>query len=132
MRIYCCGCEKDVEARLTNGAEIYPRRPDLADIPFWKCDACGNRVGTHHKTADPTKPLGVIPTPEIRAARTHIHDLIDPLWKSGRIKRGKLYALLSEEIGGPYHTADIRTVEEARAIYRAARKIARELEGETV
>lgn len=132
MKIYCCACAKDVEARLTTGAEVYPWRPDLADVPRWRCDVCRNHVGTHHKTKDPTKPLGVIPTPAIRAARMHIHDTIDPLWKSGRIKRSKLYAMLSEQIGGPYHTADIRTLDEARAIYRAARKIARELQGETV
>jgi hypothetical protein len=69
--IYCCGCESAVQARLTDGREIYPHRPDLADLPFWKCDGCGNHVGCHHKTNDRTRPLGNIPTPEIRIARKH-------------------------------------------------------------
>lgn len=29
MKIYCTGCEEDVEARLTDGQERYPHRPDL-------------------------------------------------------------------------------------------------------
>ena len=69
----------DVEVRLTNGAEIYPHRKDLSELPFWKCDTCGNFVGCHHKTGDPTKPLGVIPTSEIKRARQHIHRILDPI-----------------------------------------------------
>lgn len=77
--IYCCGCEKKVPARLTDGAEIYPHRHDLSGLPFWKCDTCGNFVGCHHKTKNRTRPLGCIPTPEIKEARKRIHSLLDPL-----------------------------------------------------
>lgn len=124
MEIYCAGCGGNVDARLTDGSEIYPHRKDLADIPFWKCDTCGNYVGCHHKTDERTRPLGIIPTKELRAARGHIHALIDPLWKSGRIKRGKIYAMMSDQIGHGYHTANIKTIEEAREIYRIARSVA--------
>lgn len=121
VHLHCCGCGKDVQPRLTDGSEIYPHREDLASIPFWKCDACGNHVGCHHKTADRTKPLGCIPTPEIRNARSHIHALIDPVWKSGAMKRGKIYAYLSKALGQQFHTADIRSVDEAREAYRIAK-----------
>ena len=80
--IYCCGCGCDVQARLTNGKEIYPHRMDLDEVPFWKCDKCGNYVGCHHKTKQRTSPTGCIPTSEIRALRVQIHNIIDPLWKS--------------------------------------------------
>lgn len=60
--IFCCCCENDVHARLTDGREIYPHRHDLYSLPFWRCDGCGNHVGCHHKTKDRTRPLGVIPT----------------------------------------------------------------------
>ncbi len=122
--IYCCGCERKIDARLTDGAEIYPHRPDLSQLPFWKCDTCGNHVGCHHKTKNRTEPLGNIPTKELRRARQHIHRILDPLWKERRIKRGKLYQMLSDELGWGYHTALIRTVEEARDVYRAVQKIA--------
>lgn len=119
--IHCCGCEGLVNARLTNGAEIYPHRRDLRDLPFWRCDTCGNHVGCHHKTANRTAPLGCIPTPEISAARKHIHALIDPAWQGGSVDRKALYAAISEALGWEYHTAKIRSVEEARSAYRAAR-----------
>lgn len=124
MKIYCCGCRKDVEARLTDGAEIYPHRRDLASFPFWKCDGCGNHVGCHHKTKVRTKPLGCIPTAEIRNARFHIHRVLDPLWKSGRMTRGQVYAELGRALGkDDYHTAEIRSVEEAREVYRVVKRL---------
>lgn len=82
--IYCSGCGVKVKARLTDGGEIYPHRPDLSDLPFWKCDTCGNYVGCHHKTEDRTRPLGIIATPELRNAKNHIHRILDPLWQTGR------------------------------------------------
>lgn len=120
MNIYCCQCEKDVDARLTSGKEIYPHRNDLASIPFWKCDACGNNVGCHHKTKTPTKPLGVIASPAIKNARQHLHRIIDPLWQSGLMKRKEVYRMISDRLGWEYHTAEIRTIDQARDAYRAA------------
>jgi hypothetical protein len=125
--IYCCGCQKDIKARLTTGAEIYPHRPDLASLPFWKCDICGNYVGCHHKTKDRTRPLGVIATPEIKQARQHIHKLLDPLWQSGTVRRGDIYTYLRQKLGHEYHTAEIRSVEEARAVYRAIQEFSSDL-----
>jgi hypothetical protein len=119
MEIYCCGCTKKVNARLADGKEIYSHREDLYSLPFWKCDKCNNFVGCHHKTKDRTRPLGCIPTPEIKNARKHIHNILDPIWKSGKIGRKELYTRLSEEAGRKYHTANIRSVEEAREIYKA-------------
>ena len=123
-RIYCCGCAGDVDARLTDGGEIYPHRPDLRSLPFWKCDACGNFVGCHHKTKNRTAPLGYIPTPELKEARKHLHALIDPIWQSGKMGRRELYEAISREVGWNYHTAKTRTMYEARAAYRVARKYA--------
>lgn len=125
--IYCCGCGKNVTARLTTGVEIYPSRDDLHLLPFWKCDTCKNYVGCHHKVkSDPTKPLGNIPTKAISDARKHIHKLIDPLWRNHAETfraRGWIYRWLSQKIGRPYHTAEIASVEEAREIYAIARTI---------
>lgn len=116
MTIYCVGCGKNVEARLTSGEEIYPRRYDLFRLPFWKCDGCGNYVGCHHKTNNRTRPLGNIPTYELRELRKKIHAVIDPLWRGKKISRGKLYARISAAIGYEYHTGEIKSVEEARTV----------------
>lgn len=125
MTIYCCGCGKDVEARLTDGREVYPHRSDLGDLPFWKCDGCGNHVGCHWKTKNRTRPLGNIPTKELKNARQHIHRILDPIWQSGKMPRGKVYARLARELGlKEYHTAEIKTLEEARRVYRLVREMA--------
>lgn len=113
-QIYCCGCKHEVEARLTDGYEIYPHRPDLITIPFWKCDTCKNYVGCHHKTERPTTPLGPIPTPEIRKMRTRIHNKMDPLWQSGKYKRGQVYKLIADGLGVKrFHGAEITSVTQA-------------------
>lgn len=123
VRIYCCGCADEVNARLTDGMEIYPHRPDLNKLPFWKCDACGNYVGCHHKTKNKTAPLGCIPTPELKDARKHLHALIDPIWQSGKMGRRELYEAISKEVGWNYHTAKTRTIEEARSAYKVVKKL---------
>lgn len=123
MRIYCCKCSADVDARLTDGRETYSHRPDLYSLPFWKCDTCGNFVGCHHKTKERTKPLGCIPTTAIKNARKKIHAVIDPLWKSKTIARGKIYSELAKVLGREYHTAELRSVAECNLILEAAQKL---------
>lgn len=126
--IYCAGCAGDVEARLTTGRECYPHRPDLADLPFWKCDACGNWVGCHHKTEKPTHPLGCIATPEIKALRVQIHRIVDPLFKKRIISRKNLYRRIADRLGtSGYHTGEIRSVEEAETVLAIVKKISVEI-----
>lgn len=121
--IYCCGCGADVRARLTDGAEIYPHRPDLRELPFWRCDACGNYVGCHHKVMEGNRPLGCIPTSELREARQRAHAVIDPLWKSGTMTRSAVYAAISAGIGKRYHTAETRTLAEVEAACAVAESL---------
>ncbi len=116
MNIYCCNCTEEIDATLTNGAEIYPHRKDLKNLPFWKCTTCNSFVGCHHKTSDPTKPLGVIPSEDIKRQRKFIHSILDPIWKSKVMPRRKVYSLLSEHLGYTYHTAEIRSVEEGNKV----------------
>lgn len=121
-KIYCCQCREIVSARLTNGGEIYPHRKDLEDLPFWKCDDCKNFVGCHHKTKNRTKPLGCIPNKEVKNARSHIHKILDPMWKSARNRRkarSEIYQKIADKMGiMEYHTAEIKSIEEARRVYR--------------
>ena len=116
MQIYCCQCQVKVDAVLTNGSEIYPHRPDLHSLPFWKCPTCKNFVGCHHKTSNRTAPLGCIPTKEIKELRKQIHAILDPMWKSGKISRRGIYKILSDKTGKNYHTAFIRSADEAKMI----------------
>lgn len=124
LKLYCCGCKEEVFATLTNGIKIYPHRKDLHSLPFWECNTCNNYVGCHHKTNQPTKPLGNIPTPELRKARGHIHAILDPLWKTNKIHRAALYSKVSKALGYQYHTAEIKNIEEAREVYKIVKQIA--------
>lgn len=117
MKIYCCGCEEHVTPRQTIGSEIYPHWEAGSSIPFFKCDECGNYVGCH-KGSKPLRPLGCIPTVELRGARAAIHAVIDPIWKVHGVNRKQVYADLAKLTGRKkYHTANIRTVDEAREVY---------------
>lgn len=120
---------KKVEARLTNGEEIYPHREDLYNIPFWKCDKCRNYVGCHHKTNRPTYPTGNIAHKELRYARKKIHELLDPIWQTGRMKRRSVYKQISNALEWDYHTAKIRSIDEARNVYRILLDLEKSLEG---
>lgn len=128
MRIYCTGCRTYVDARLTDGKEMYPHRKDLARMPFWVCDTCGAFVGCHYKTKNKTKPLGYLATPEVKRWRMHIHHVLDGLWKSGRIERGNLYRQVSVALGHDFHAGNIHDVEEAQFIYEIAKGIKRKLD----
>jgi len=121
--IHCCGCNKEVQAYLTNGKEIYPHRKDLHKLPFWKCKICNNYVGCHHKTDDPTRPLGYIPTEAIRMWRGMIHEALDPFWKSGEWTRSALYSWMSNELGWKFHVSCIRSVKEAEEVYLLIQRI---------
>jgi hypothetical protein len=132
MKIYCCGCKKEVNARLTNGDEIYRNRKGrlfLAFTPFWKCDKCKNYVGIH-KNSKYKKPLGVIPTQQIRRARQFIHKELDSLWQEGHFKRREIYEKISKELGYKYHTAWLKDIEEARKVYKIILKIKKGIEDE--
>lgn len=126
MKIYCCNCGDEVLCRLTDGKEMYPHRKDLYSIPFWIHDECKGFIGCHHKTVDRVKPLGVIASPEIKKARIYIHSVVDPIWKNKKMSRGKIYKKISDEIGYSFHTAEIKYINEARKIYKIAKRIAQE------
>ena len=52
-----------------------------------------------------------------RSGRRHIHAILDPLWRDGgKWTRSALYSEISKRIGREYHTAEIRSVEEAREV----------------
>lgn len=127
MLIYCCECKVYVDTRLTNGNEIYSHRKDLANIPFWKCDTCGNYVGCHHKTNEKTKPLGVIPDRKIRELRKEIHSSMDFLWKDKKISRRALYRRLTNSLGFEFHTAELKTEKDCKLVLECVSRIRSEL-----
>lgn len=76
---------------------------------FYACRQCGNYVGVHEKSGN---PLGTIPTPELRRARSRLHRVIDPLWAGDKAKRREIYDRISRHIGREFHSAHTRSVAE--------------------
>lgn len=113
-KIFCVSCDKEVQAVAMLGNHIYPHREDLYSRKFYQCPYCGNYVGTHQDG----RPLGTIPTPELRIARNEVHRIIDEYWlpTKDRRKRKELYAELSELIGRRYHTAELNTIAECKEV----------------
>jgi hypothetical protein len=123
--VYCCNCESETKCNLINGKQAYPHRDDILGY-FWRCTQCGQFVGCHGLS---TKPLGVIPTHEIKRARSELHKIIDPLWQNGKISRSDLYSKISEHLNFEYHTAELRTIEECRKVWRFVKKLEPSLTG---
>lgn len=103
--------------RLTDGAEVYPYRPDLRTKPIWRCDPCGAYIGCHPGT---TCPLGTAAGPETRRARSILHTRwLLPIWreawryynepdrhvtpnrrrKAAHKARPRVYAFLADRLG---------------------------------
>lgn len=124
MIIWCCVCGRDVEAHGIPAKRFYNcRRRGVENKTVWQCPGCLNYVGSHRGG----RPLGCIPDPELRRARGLIHELLDPLWRDGPYSRNKLYAAISERLGiREYHTAELRTIEDARKAYRVILDIKKE------
>ena len=136
-RFHTChwpGCNKQVHPALWGCKPHWFKLPQRIRNQIWANYRTGQEeslnvskgyyVGCHHKTKSRTHPLGNIPTPELRNARKHIHRILDPLWQSGKHKRKTLYAIISEMVGWKYHTSKLRTVEEARRVYKIIQEIA--------
>jgi hypothetical protein len=92
--IACAYCQRP--ARLVDGTDLYPRRPDLAEKMFWKCAPCDAWVGCHPGT---TKPLGRLADAELRAAKQRVHALLDPIWKARELRRKEAYKMLAAGLG---------------------------------
>ncbi len=123
--IYCTGCKTEVYARLTDGAEMYPSRGDLAQLKFYVCDTCRAFVGAH---AGSDRPLGFLATKEIKVWRKNIHSILDPLWKAKKIKRNESYQYISRKIGRTFHAAEIYNVEEGKRIYEIVKILKEKLD----
>ena len=124
MKIYCAVCRSDQECHEATGKDIYPHRPDLAKLEFWQCGNCGGYVGCHENSG---KPLGIIVSKEVKNARREIHKILDAPWQSKRITRTAMYKAVSAALGYEFHTAEIKTLTEARHVYRAIRAIVAEI-----
>lgn len=123
-KIFCVTCNRNVKAMLVTGKEIYPYRKDLWSSSYYRCPNCNNYVGVHKHTF---KPLGCIPSKDLRKKRMQVHSVMDKLWKNKLISRDKLYSRLNKELGYNYHNGTTTSVEECDRALEVVSKISREL-----
>lgn len=97
-------------SRLTNGAEVYPHRPDLHKKKFYLCSPCNAFVGCHPGT---TKALGSPANAPLRSARQFAHSAFDPIWRDGSKSRTRAYKWLANELGIPAAKCHIGMFDEA-------------------
>lgn len=100
-QVKCPYCNNPAE--LVDGTVIYLHRPDLAHKKFWNCAPCKAYVGCHETTFNHdfpkgTMPLGRLANAELRSAKSAAHALFDPLWKTGKMRRGQAYAWLADQL----------------------------------
>lgn len=129
IKIYCCQSASIKLATLFLAKEMAAKpNGSKPNSVYWVCECCGNHVGCSEQSSGIIKPLGVIATPEIRLARIHIHNKLDAIWKLGYRSRTEVYEYLSDALGiHEYHTANITSIEQARATYRALNNLTKTL-----
>jgi hypothetical protein len=96
----CPYCKKP--AQWVNNKEKYGRQMGQSYMCYW-CEKCDAYVGCHNNTR---KPLGTMANKELRQWRMKAHAHIDPLWKSGQMKRGAMYAKLQKTFGFEVHIGE--------------------------
>ncbi|MBQ8465749.1 MAG: hypothetical protein IJ545_07060 [Alphaproteobacteria bacterium] len=124
--MFCVNCQKEVEAQIVTGADIYGPRVFCRDEPFAMCPHCGN-YGEYAINKEP--PFSVIPTFELRKAYNHIDCHLSSLWERQIMTKAEAENLMSVRLYGglhPYRTHEIRTRDEAVKAYHLAKQLYKE------
>jgi hypothetical protein len=110
----CPFCKKPAEW-VSNDQVYYGKRYGKSYM-IWLCRPCNAYVGSHNN--DESRPLGTMANKELREWRIKAHDHIDPLWKSGAMKRSHVYGMLNRLMGRDIHigASDIETCKQILAL----------------
>lgn len=106
--LICPYCNK--ESEWVENKAVYGKNYGKSYM-MYLCKPCNAYVGCHENTR---KPLGIMVNAEGREWKKKAHELFDPLWKSGKMSRGKAYELLKSHFGKDIHIgeSDIKTCKE--------------------
>lgn len=92
IKVECPYCKG--QAKLVDSKIIYGKSYGL----IWLCAPCNAYCGVHKNSHDHA-PLGTPANAELRKLRLKVHELFDPLWKTGRHTRNAAYGILSTFVG---------------------------------
>jgi len=96
----CPYCKK--EAKWCENKEKYGKNYGKSYMCYY-CQNCDAYVGCHNNTK---KPLGTMANKELREWRMKAHAVIDPLWRTGKIKRRDVYYQLEQRFGRGIHIGE--------------------------
>ena len=104
----CPYCQK--EAKWIPNEQVYGLRFGKSYM-CWYCFEDDAYVGCHENSK---RPLGTMANKELRKWRMEAHKVIDPLWKSKKFSRAKVYKTLKDVFGYEVHVgeSDIETCKE--------------------
>lgn len=112
----CCGCPVEFCSH-----EVLYEGKEFGEWPFiYYCKGCGASIGVHPYSIF---PLGTMADSATRRARSAVHAIIDPMWKSGRFLRSEVYSRMAKLTGrATFHTGELSLQEchDAVAAFRAA------------
>lgn len=100
IEVICPYCNKP--AIWTENKAVYGRNYGNSYMCYY-CKPCGAYVGCHNNTR---QPLGTMANKELRQWRMQVHAILDPIWKTGQLKRKHVYARLKEYFGKPVHVGE--------------------------
>lgn len=90
------------EAEWVENKEIYGRNYGKSYMCYL-CKPCNAYVGCHQNTK---KALGIMANKELREWRKKAHANIDPVWRSGKMKRKDVYGFLNKVFGFEVHVGE--------------------------
>lgn len=118
----CNHCDK--EAQWVENKKVYGKNYGKSYMIWW-CEDCDAYVGCHKNTVI---PLGkyLVKAP-VRKARQKVHAVIDPLWKSGKYTRKKVYQMLNDAFGYQIHIGNTKSIKECEDIIKTTKLIFKEI-----
>ena len=126
MKVYCCGCKKEVEAVRVYGIKLFPNKPTLYKKVFWHCPNCKCFVNSDHK--DTHSPLGTLADSKLRSLRKEIKTILNNLSKYGEFKTPVLYKYMDKKTGKPFNVSHLNTYEEANTALALVKELKHDIE----
>lgn len=124
--MFCLSCQKEIDAEIITGADIYGSRFAFAHFLYARCPKCGNYGECAIKEEQPYR---VIPDFRMRKAYNHIDGFLDLIWMQNKLSKAEvLYRMagLMYNQKRPYRTHDIENYDDACRAYRMAKKLKEE------
>lgn len=100
MKVICPKCNK--EAPWVENKERYGRNYGKSYMCYY-CKDCDTYVGCHNNTRI---PLGTMADKETLEWRMKAHAKLDPIWRSGKKSRKKIYLFLKDAFGEQVHIGE--------------------------